>query len=145
VGVKSFDPKKVTAIACGLLIDEGFGEDTFVKVTFKSELWETKVGSDGQVCRVRINDNTAEVEFTLMQTSIVNVRLSALLALDLLGSNGAGVGPFLLKDEQGSTIIESSACWISKVPDVEMGKSAKERVWKFMLSDAITGSIFGGN
>ncbi len=145
MGVKSFNPKEVTLIVAGILADEGFGEDSFVKVTYNAELWDTKVGADGSVTRVRTNDNTAAVEITLMQTSIVNVRFSALVALDLLGSNGAGVGPFLLKDEGGSTIIESSACWIQKLPDVDLGKSAKERTWKIMLADGVTGSIFGGN
>lgn len=78
-----------------------------------------------------------------MQSSPLNAALSALRLVDKLGDNGAGVGPFLLADKGGTTILSAEKCWIAAAPKVTMGKTATAREWKVRVASGI--EFHGGN
>jgi hypothetical protein len=61
--------------------------------------------------------------------------LSALFTADRLARNGAGVGAFLVKDNQGRSLYASPACWIVKHPDVSFDREAQVREWVIDVAD----------
>ena len=134
--VKNYDSAQVVLIVNGIAIQSGRDEGDFVKVTMKSDAFTSKVGSDGEVARSKSNDERADVEVTTMQTSLSNDALSAMYLADVNVPGGFSVGPFLLKDINGTTLVAAAKCWIRKVADVSFGKETGTRVWNFELAHA---------
>jgi hypothetical protein len=77
-----------------------------------------------------------------MQSSASNATLSALLNRDSRGANGAGVGAFLVKDLNGTTLFSAAAAWVKGFPEQEFGKSVGSRSWE--IECATLEGIMGG-
>jgi len=133
MAIKTFDPAQI-AVIVGPHIVEGFANEEFVSVSFQDDDWEHTSGADGEEMRTKKNDRRAVMTLTLLQSSASNDYLSGLRAADQASNNG--VVPVLLKDNNGSTIIESVGGWIGRNPDVAMGKSPSNREWMIHLSNA---------
>jgi len=138
-----YDPKSITLSICGALISGGFSEDSIVKVTQGAKRFEKMVGALGDVCRVKQHDRTAMVTISLMQSANANDVLSAILSRDENSPNGAGVGAFVLKDLQGTTLITAAHAWIDGYPESEFGKKVNGRSWEITLADCEI--LVGGN
>lgn len=132
---KGYNPLLVTTVFNGALLD-GFGPDSKVEVTFP-DAFSMEIGTDGEVCRTRINDYTATVKVTLMQTSSSNDVLSAMHNIDRNSPFGGGVGPLLLKDLLGTTHVAAPQAWIVKFADSAYGKSSGTREWTFQLGPCV--------
>ncbi len=132
MAVKTFDPGQVV-ISFGGVVLSGYADGTFIMVERSSDAFSKVVGAGGDVARVRNRDRSGRVTVTLMQTSLTNDRLSAIAAQDELA--GTGVGPLLIKDLGGTTLISAQSCWIAKVPNQEFGKEFSNREWIFDTSD----------
>jgi hypothetical protein len=143
--MKIYDSNEVSLIVAGLPIESGRGEEggAFVKLSQVSNAFEDKVSLDGDVTRSKTNDNRYDVTVVLMSSSASNALLSALHTADKLAGNGAGVGPFLLKDRQGNTLYAAPSCWIQKMPDQEFGQTAVPVEWPIRVANMIP--FIGGN
>lgn len=136
-----YDCNEVSSVVCGIPIEGGYGEDTFIEIEYLSPAFVTKVGADGGVTRSKTNDNRAKVTLTLMQGSVENALLSAMHIIDKRASNGAGVGPCMIKDNQGTSLYAGEKSWIVSHPKVTFGKSGEMRVWEIEVAnlEAFTG------
>lgn len=141
--MKTYDPKRYTMVLAGINLSRGLADGTFIKISPMAPRFSSKAGVDGEVVRTRRHDRRRSIEFTTMQTSEVNDRLSALFATDANAENGEGVGSFLLMDRNGTTRIEGVA-YVAQDPDVELGPEASTRVWKLELVDE-TAATHGSN
>jgi hypothetical protein len=139
--LKVFDADQVTLVLAGLLIDSGFDDGEFLRIEFETDAFIDKVGTDGEVTRSKTNDKRATATVLLAQSSSGNALLSALLELDQNAPNGAGVGAFLVKDVQGTSLYKATASWIMKHPDVSFDREATVREWPIRIADlkAFTG------
>ena len=133
--MKVYSPKLVVINIAGLLIDKGFAEDAMIKITQDAPRFEDVVGVDGEVTRVQQYDQRALVTLSLMQSSSANDLLSTLLTRDQNTPNGAGVGAFLLKDLQGTTLARAPACWVKGLPETELGKKVGSRAWEIRVAN----------
>ncbi len=140
---KVYDPTEISMNLCGIIIDSGFAEDTMIKIKQMSDDFTEVIGVDGEVTRSKTNDGRAEVTFMLMQSSSTNALLSVLNNLDKATSNGAGIGPLLIKDRQGTSLYTSPKAWIQRAPDVEFGSKATERAWVIKCAKLLR--LDGGN
>lgn len=138
-----YDCTEVSIMVCGLPIEGGFGEDTFIEIEPMSEDFVTVVGADGDVTRSKTNDYRARVRLTLMQSSEANALLSALNIVDRKNPNGAGVGPCMIKDNQGTSLHAGEKSWVAKRPTSRYGKKGQERVWEIEVADME--DFIGGN
>lgn len=143
MSTKIYDSNRVTLSFMGIPISAGYAEDEFLTITQTSPDFVKVVGTDGEVTRSKTNDHSATIEVKLMQSSDGNVALSVLNNIDKLAPNGAGTGPMLIKDLQGTSLYSAAICWIAKPPDVSFGKSAKERVWTLECGNLVR--LDGGN
>jgi hypothetical protein len=141
--MKHLDPKEQTIEIAGLTIENGFADGEFLKIEFMSPLFSSKVSADGEVTRVKLHDERAKVSLTLMQSSEHNAELSALATLDKLAPNGAGVGPFLMRDRNGTTNLAGPECWVSERPAVSLDKEPTTRTW--IIEVAKCRGVIGGN
>ena len=107
----------------------GLADGTFVSVVFNEDAYALTIGSDGEGTRSKTNNRSGRVTFTLMQSSESNDLLSALHNLDLNTPNGDGIGPLLVKDNSGRTLVTAASAWVVKHPDAEFGREAATREW----------------
>jgi hypothetical protein len=129
MGLKTFDSNEVTLSVAGRVINSGFADGDFVKVSFKSDDWTSKAGTDGEVTRSKNNDKRCDMSIMLMQTSDGNDLLNQIRSTDMAAPNGAGVGQVILRDQFGRTLIRGQG-WIVKPPEVTRGREVGTNEWK---------------
>jgi hypothetical protein len=86
-------------------------------------------GTDGSVARSKTNSRMIEMTLSFLQTSANNSYLSTLLQADENTPGGIGIGSFVLKDLQGTTLIACTRCWITTPADVNLNRGAEPRKW----------------
>lgn len=134
--MNNYDPKLYSLVIAAIPIPaKGYAEGQFIKLERASAAYTKKVGTDGSVTRVRVHDKSATLTFTTMQEAEINSVLSVLHNSDLNSDNGAGIGPFLLKNRNGLTLHAGKNCWITKMPDVELDKDVTGRVWMIDIDE----------
>jgi hypothetical protein len=143
MSVTTYDASQVTIVLSGLPLT-GFGPDTFVNVEQDEDSFGLQIGADGEGSRSKSNNRSATITVTLLQGSQANDLLSALHNLDINSPAGDSIGPFLLKDNSGRTIINAAKAWIQKPPPVEHGREAGTREWIFR-TERIEWTLIGGN
>lgn len=126
MAVKTYDPAQVLLIIAGIPIS-GYAKGTFINAGRENPTFNLSVGSDGEGARAKSNDKSGNLTLTLIQTSVSNDALSGLHALD--EASGDGVGPLLLKDNSGRTLIEAETCWLEKPADSEFSDEITDREW----------------
>jgi len=130
---RNYDSKQILQSFLGnILVD--FAEDSFVTIAWDTESFTDKVGADGFVVRSRQSDNRATITIRLSQRSPSNAILFAAHKADR--ATGRGVGPYIIKDLGGQTLITAPNTWVQKRPDVEFGKDAGEMEWVLRTSNA---------
>lgn len=132
--MKTYDPKRYVISFAGVDLNKGLADGTFLRISPMTARFTSKSGVDGEVTRTRRHDKRRTGEFTTMQTSDVNARLSAIFAADTDAPNGEGVGALLVKDLVGTTVFEATA-YIAQDPDLELGPEATTRTWRFEIVD----------
>jgi len=139
---KTYDLKKVILTVNGIPVT-GFQDGDAVSVEFDSETWTKTVGSDGEVCRSRTNNNTGKVTITLMYSSMVNDAFNAQKVLDR--ATGLGTVSILIKDLSSASTVFVPQAWIQKEPTQTYGKEMGNREWVFDCSaiEKIDGGIPG--
>lgn len=134
MGFKVYDANEVTVNVAGLPIESGYDDGEFCRIEQESDDFVDKAGTDGEVTRSKTNDQRATVTIILMQSSTGNALLSGLNNIDKLAGNGAGVGPLLIRDRQGTALYAAAECWIAKPPDVKFDREPTNREWKLRVA-----------
>lgn len=140
MSTKSYAPKEVQVIVFGNILS-GFAKGTYINAEREVDAFTKEIGGDGEAARVQSANESGEVTLTLMQTSASNDILSALAVADEL--NRSSIGPIIIKDSLGTTILFSGEGWIRKLPAVEFGDELTPREWIFDM--AIMKFFVGGN
>jgi hypothetical protein len=143
---KVYDLGEVTCNFLGIPLDQigGWGDGGGIEVEYEGDSFDWKKGADGSVVRSKTYENRATAKLVVLQTSAVNKVLSALLNADNAASNGAGVGPVLIRDRQGLTVISGSKAWIKGRPKtVPFKGTAENHEWLIAISDVT--DFIGGN
>jgi hypothetical protein len=135
MGFKVYDADEVTVSIAGLPIDSGYDDGEFCRIEQEADDFTDKAGTDGEVTRSKTNDRRATCSIILMQSSDGNALLSGLNNIDRLAGNGAGVGPFLVRDRQGTALYAAAESWISKPPDVSFDREPTAREWTIRVAN----------
>jgi hypothetical protein len=143
MATKGYYPKEITINFLGLPIDSGYADGEFCKIKRLERSYGSKVGTDGEVTRVRKNNRLTEITLSLMQTSSGNDKLSGVLTLDDASANGAGVGPLIIRDRAGNALYYFSEAWITGPPEeVTFDADPTSRQW--VLEGVESSRIDGG-
>jgi len=119
----------------------GFGQGGAIKIPKKDETFDVQVGVDGEGIFWKRAGRVYIVEVTLKQTSPINAIFATVHKLDKDTIGGAGVGPFVVADINGTFLFTSAEARIMSFPDTEFTNEPKDRVWKIGVID---GEYFGG-
>jgi hypothetical protein len=125
---------KGTVIDIGVLIDSGWGKDSFITCKQVSDSVSDEVGVDGEVAVSVSNDNRWDVELTLMQTSVHNATLEKLWNIRKRSNGSLGMFPFALEQRNTGETLASPDAYIMAAPELGYGKTAGERTWKIRLT-----------
>jgi hypothetical protein len=128
--VGNYDALKVRITFAGSPIS-GFADGTFVTAARRNPTWVLTAGADGETARSKSNDKTGTIVFTLLQTSQSNDTLSAKALVDELTGNG--VGPILIQDLNGTTLVQGETAFIEKPADVTLAKDVEAREWTLLV------------
>jgi hypothetical protein len=129
---KNYDPSLITVSFAGIIV-QGFMEGTFLTAERNENSFETSVGSQGDTTRVRTRNKSGQVTITLQAESPTNDLLSAQMVLDEL--TGAGAGALLVKNLNGTTIVQAANAWLMKPANVEYSSDASSREWVIACAD----------
>jgi hypothetical protein len=134
--VKTYSPDEVTIAIASQLIDSGFAAGEFLSIERGSERFKTVFGADGEAARSKILNRSALVKVKLLQTSLGNDRLAALVALGESGVNGADVSDVVIRDLAGNMVCRGDKAWVEKEPVVSRGAEITECEWTIMIPHA---------
>jgi hypothetical protein len=132
----------VTA-AFGPIILDGYQDGEGITIEHTSDAFTLKVGIDGKATRCKVLDRSATITIKLMQSSAANDLLSAVYLADQAAPNGAGVGPFIIRDHNGRSVFTAAESWIARAPDATFDQEVSVREWKFGV--AFLSEFHGGN
>ena len=139
-----YDSDAVSLNTCGIPVTDGRAEK-FVTVDKEGDSFGTEQGADAAVCRYATHGSLYIVTVALKGFSNVNQKYAALHALDCNSLNGAGIGIFLLKDNNGATLMGSDKMWITRPPAAGFGKTREDVEWVFHVVAPQGTMIVGGN
>ncbi len=135
MAVYTYDSDQIAILFGAIKVESGFADGSFCKISHDEKRFTYVVGTDGSVTRSKTQNRVAKVSLFLMQSSPLNDQLSAMVILDELAPNGAGIAPFGLKDVNGTTLVGCLHAWIEGFPEMEYDRSAKQREWTIILAD----------
>lgn len=138
--LSTYNPAEVYVTFGGFAL-QGFADGSMITVARNEQAFNLYIGSDGEGARSKSNNKSAVITIRLMQTSDSNDILTGFAKADEVAN--AGSLPFMVKDNNGRTLLAAENCWVQKVPDVEFGKEAMEREWK-LETDSVE-MFIGGN
>lgn len=122
----------------------GWNEDEFITIDRDDDTFLTVQGVDGELARSLSAKDLTTVTAKLLQSSVSNDLLSALLTLDV-ATGGRSPQTLLIKDRSGRTLFAAPNAWIVKPPAQPYGATAKEREWKFACTGMPPTNLIGGN
>lgn len=142
--LKTYDAAQVAMVFSGIPI-LGIAEGTFVSCERNEDSFTLYTGASGEAARAKTNNRSGRITFTLMQTSATNDLLSAVANIDENSPSGDGIGPFLMKDLTGRTIVAAEKAWIVKQPTTNFaGEASENREW-VLETDELLFLLVGGN
>lgn len=110
---------------------QGFGPGTFINIQPVQDTFETYIGIDGELARIRRLDKLYDVSISILPTSNTNDFLSALYVTDTKTNLGLGVQPLSIVDLNGGSIFFAAFSWINNPPDITYAANASIRTWVF--------------
>jgi hypothetical protein len=131
-GLKSYNLKKVVA-TFGAIIFSGFAEDDAITLTPEANIFDSKIGADGQTSRSRSNNDNYKATVRFMATSDARAQLQ-----DATFRNAALSGltlPFRLYSPDTGEEYSSAQAYVEKLPDASFGREVSEREYTLYLPD----------
>lgn len=116
----------------GIDIDEDVGKLT---TKGKGDIYTSRAGVDGTTTTSENKGNgNRDAELEIGYGSKTHALLSAFFNIVLAAGGGqAGVGPFVVKDRQGTTLEMTLEAYVKGWPDLERAAEVGTIVWKFEL------------
>lgn len=135
VRLAQYNPSRVKATWGVIPLLEGIAPGTFITLDRIERTWKLPVGADGETCRVRTNNFTGAVKFTLRNGSATNTALTVALQTDEI--TGLIVSPFLLGDFSGFSTWASPLAFLEGWPPESFGAGENNRTWTLLCSPLI--------
>jgi len=123
-----YNPREVTMVVGGILIEGPFATDTMVQIGSLGKRNVLRKGILGKHTRVHTGDSSGFVRFILKQQSPSNQKLLALMLADEVSKVGVPY-PVVVRDANGTSLHTLPTCFFDNVPDNSFGKLASDRVW----------------
>ena len=124
----AWDFQKLVNVYAGQVIS-GFSGKVLIEPNGGEPIATKTTGSDGKETIVVFHNNTSgKVTYSLMASSASNDVLNALAELKT-------IGPLLIRDTNGRTVLETPSAWVAEPPDVGFGAELDDREWVLEYAD----------
>lgn len=136
MSLQTFDPKALIVTAAGSTI-QCFSE-TMVSISRPDPMWNSQVGATGCTMRVKTNNRTTDVTFTLQQSSPSLSFLNDIANADE-SADSNGVFALEIKYVGGTTplvLLSTASAYIEKKPDATWGNTPQDREFTIKCADA---------
>jgi hypothetical protein len=138
--LKHYDAGQL-AITYGALLLQGTADSGRCTLEFPEGFGHV-VGTDGEVARFKINDETARVTVPVLQTAVANTTLMQMYLADRNAPKGLPL-PFFAKDLNGDSVFTAPGAWIVGIPRTVYVQGIEAREWVFQCAAGIW--FLGGN
>jgi Protein of unknown function (DUF3277) len=125
---RNYDPGRIVMVWNGIQV-QMYGPDTFVKASRNEDSFTEQVGANGDVVHTRNRNRTGKVTFTVQDGSPTNDQLSAAAIA------GLNYGALMIKDLNGTTLVQCANARIQKYADVEYAAAAGTNDWVLMCAE----------
>jgi len=141
-----FNLKNTTTSFLTFTIEDGIDGEPFLEFEFPDD-FEYEEGADGLIVVCATNATMVTCTMNLKASSKENDKLSKARAAGLnAGGGGFGaVGPFLHKDNNGTTLIASPRSWIHKLPNWAVSRKTGVVSWPLRMQIQPGAVILGGH
>ena len=124
----AWDFQKLVNVYAGQVIS-GFSGKVMIEPNGGEPIATKTTGSDGKETIVVFHNNTSgKVTYSLMASSTSNDVLNALAELKT-------IGPLLIRDTNGRTVLDTPSAWVAERPAVGFGAELDEREWVLEYAD----------
>ena len=137
--MRTFGVNELVVVYGGVRVT-GWADGEFISVVLDSDIFTETNGADGEVARVKSKKLMATATLRLLQTSPTNDAFSAFLIEDIASNL---TQPFIIKDLNGTTILDASQCYIKKFTDISYGTENVNREWTIKIPKLL--GFVGGN
>ena len=137
--VRTYDSKAIsmsftTPAGVAIMSGSGLPDGDFLAISCP-DTFEGIDGADGGHDRVNMNNNTLDLEIILKKTNPVNDILTTIHETDKVLNTGKGA--LNIVDTAGTMFCKSQQAYITKRPDVSLGKSMPTVTWSFKVPNAL--------
>lgn len=130
-----YDASAVTVSVAGLTVERAaLGQGDAIKTALSGPVYKVRKGIGGGASRARMFPHGI-VTLKIRQTSDYNSKLSAVLALDMATTGGAGVVPVIIKDRNGTHTFLEVEAFIEGQPEVVYGEEEGDVEWVIICPD----------
>lgn len=136
--IYTYSPNEIKIEVAGYQL-AGF---TKVSISKTSDSFTIIKGIRGKNTRVANSDSSCTISISVLQTSFVNDVFSEIVRLDK--KYGTGRLELYLRDNEGSTLIQSDLAYINDYPKADLTEELSERVWTITCL-ACSEFVIGGN
>lgn len=141
--ITAYDIAAVDCIVAGIPMKDGL---VSVALAMEGDAFADEIGADGHVCVYATHESRCNVDITLKGSSEEHAKLSAIHAAARNATNGLAIVPFMLKDNNGTTVVATDGAYIKKLPDKTYGASPGDVTWNLRaVLNAPLNAIIGGN
>jgi hypothetical protein len=128
--IRTYDPKQIVVLLDNTPIG-GFSDGTSIKVVRSTNMYTKSSGMDGILSRVKTNDVSGEITFTLAQTSPSNDVLT-----DYANRSADNdTFPVTISDLYGTSKYATAHAWVRKHADADFSKDITNREWVLECAD----------
>lgn len=129
--LRKYAPDDVSS-SVGTQAVTGVKEGTFIEADRDVDMASMEAGSDGEVTLIISPIMTGKVKFTLQQASPLNDYFTTLQQAIQNKDTTNGIVPLLVKDKNGTTVIQSQQAIIQKPVKVTFADKTEGREWTFL-------------
>jgi hypothetical protein len=130
--MSTYDKRRVFLVLGGTVIT-GYKRGQDITLTSDADTFTDEAGMDVGWMRSKVNDNRAEITFTLLSNSPSNDWLNTLSKADK--TSNAGVRQFFIKDANFVGTIGTGVAWVKRNPDLGFSSEEKGRQWTLRIMD----------
>lgn len=127
MAVENYNLKQVVISAAGVRLT-GFSENDAARLEPNEDVFALTVGSDGEKCRSRMNNDSKILTLTFLQSSEANDVLETALTADQI--SGAATFPMSIDDVLQGEVEFCNDCFIMREPNKTWQRQVGDREWR---------------
>lgn len=134
---QAFSPVDIV-VTIGHVTVSNLAEDDSVVIERKSDRMEFAVGLDGKVAPTVVADQTATIKINILATSDTHKLLQALTGFGTPALTTLPIPITVIDKSSGTRLALAPICYLSKGPDLSLGKTLGTRTWEFLAEQVLT-------